>query len=81
VRGPVRPDRLTTVFAGQDREATERARRHFEGQPPSSPSVALFKDGKLVFMMHRREIEGRDALEIAEHLRAAFERYCGDMMK
>jgi putative YphP/YqiW family bacilliredoxin len=75
--GKARPDRLTTVFAGQDREATERARGYFEGQPPSSPQVALFKDGRLVFMMHRREIEGRDAPEIAEHLQEAFEKYCG----
>jgi len=74
--GQVRPDRLTTVFAGQDREATERARSYFEGQPPSSPQVALFKDGRLVFMMHRREIEGRDAPEIAAHLAEAFEKYC-----
>ncbi len=73
-----RPQRLTTVFAGQDRAATERARSHFEGYPPSSPQVALFKDGKLVFMMQRSEIEGRDAPEIAEHLREAFEKYCGD---
>jgi bacilliredoxin len=76
LQGGARPGRLLTVFAGQDREATERARSHFEGQPPSSPSVALFKDGALVFMMHRREIEGRDAPEIAEHLKEAFEKYC-----
>ena len=73
----VRPEHLTTVFAGQDRPATERARSYFEGQPPSSPQIALFKDGKLVFMMPRREIEGRDAPEIAEHLIQAFDEYCG----
>jgi putative YphP/YqiW family bacilliredoxin len=71
-----RPERLTTVFAGQDRAATERARSYFAGEPPSSPQIALFKDGRMVFMMQRREIEGRDAPEIAERLRDAFERYC-----
>ena len=71
-----RPRQLTTVFAGQDRAATERARSHFAPYPPSSPQVALFKDGKLVFMMQRSEIEGRDAPEIAEHLREAFDKYC-----
>jgi putative YphP/YqiW family bacilliredoxin len=77
LRTGVRPQRLVTVFAGQDPESTSRARSYFEGQPPSSPSVALFKDGTLVFMMHRREIEGRDAPEIAEHLVEAFETFCG----
>ncbi len=72
-----RPQQLTTVFAGQDRPATDRARSYFEGQPPSSPQIALFKDGKMVFMMQRREIEGRDAPEIAEHLMQAFDKYCG----
>ena len=72
----VRPRILRTVFAGQDREATERARSHFVGQPPSSPSVALFKDGALVWMMHRYQIEGRDAPEISHELVAAFEQYC-----
>jgi putative YphP/YqiW family bacilliredoxin len=71
-----RPQILRTVFAGQDREATEHARSHFVGQPPSSPSVALFKDGKLIWMMHRYEIEGRDAHEIAAHLTEAFDAYC-----
>ena len=73
--GP-RPDRLTTVFAGMDTEATERAREYFTGYGPSSPSVALFKDGHLVHMMERRDIEGRDADEIAEVLRTAFVRHC-----
>jgi len=72
-----RPQQLTTVFAGQDRSATDRARSYFEGQPPSSPQIALFKDGKMVFMMQRREIEGRDAPEIAEHLVKAFDQFCG----
>jgi putative YphP/YqiW family bacilliredoxin len=77
LRNRVRPGTLLTVFAGQDRAATERARGYFEGQPPSSPQVALFKDRALVFMMHRDEIEGREAPEIAEHLIRAFEKYCG----
>ena len=73
--GP-RPDRLTTVFAGMDTEATERARGYFAGYGPSSPSVALFKDARLVHMMERRDIEGRDAEQIAEILRTAFARHC-----
>jgi len=76
MRHPVRPQLLRTVFAGQDREATERARSHFVGQPPSSPSVGLFRDGELVWMMHRYQIEGRDAPEISQELVAAFEKYC-----
>src|SRR5512135_863990 len=76
MRHPVRPQILRTVFAGQDREATERTRSYFVGQPPSSPSVALFKDGELIYMMHRYQIEGRDAPEIAADLVAAFEQYC-----
>ncbi|MGH9261666.1 MAG: BrxA/BrxB family bacilliredoxin, partial [Acidimicrobiales bacterium] len=71
-----RPARLLTVFAGQDAEATDRARSYFTGYPPSSPSMALLKDGKLVYMLERRQIEGRDAREIAADLVAAFERYC-----
>jgi bacilliredoxin len=74
---PVKPEKLTTVFAGQDAEATAKARSYFEGMPPSSPSVALFKDGKLAFMMHRNQIENREAVAIAEDLTAAFEKYCG----
>jgi len=76
LRHEIRPDRATTVFAGQDLEATEQARRHFHGYPPSSPSIALIKDGELVFMLERHQIEGRDADQIAEDLVAAFERYC-----
>lgn len=72
-----RPDRATTVFAGQDLEATERARSYFHGYPPSSPSVALLKDGELVYMMERHQIEGSEAERIAAELREAFERYCG----
>jgi len=72
-----RPERLLTVFAGQDAEATARARSYFTGYPPSSPQIALFKDGKLVFMLERKNIEGRAAHEIAADLTAAFDRYCG----
>jgi putative YphP/YqiW family bacilliredoxin len=73
-----RPDHLATVFAGMDVEATERARNHLTGYPPSSPSVALFRDGRLVHMMQRRDIENRDAPQIAELLREAFAAHCGE---
>jgi len=71
-----RPDQLNTVFAGADLEATERARGHFAPYPPSSPSIALLKDGKLVYMMERRQIEGQSADMIAAELRKAFETHC-----
>lgn len=70
------PDRLVTVFAGVDMDATERARGFMKGIAPSSPSVALFKDGQLVYMLERRHIEGNSAQLIAEHLRAAFDQTC-----
>lgn len=70
------PDKLTTVFAGQDREATERARSLFAGYAPSSPSIALLKDGRVAFMLERFQIEGRSADDIAKDLAAAFDRYC-----
>ena len=73
--GP-RPDRLVTVFAGQELEATARARAHFADLPPSSPSMALFKDGALVWFLPRHRIEGRDALDVAGDLRAAFAEHC-----
>jgi len=73
--GP-RPDRLTTVFAGMDIEATEQARAYFEGYPPSSPQIALLKNGRLLHMLERKDIEGRDAPEIAGDLTAAFETFC-----
>ncbi len=72
----VKPDVLVTVFAGQDLDATERAREYFTGYPPSSPAVALMKDGKLVFMLERHDIEGRHPLEIADSLKAAYEEHC-----
>ena len=71
-----RPDHLTTVFAGADVEATQQARDYFSGYPPSSPSIALMKDGKLVYMMERRQIEGQSADMIAAELRKAFETHC-----
>ncbi len=74
-RGPV-PDRLLTVFAGMEIEATERARAYFDGYPPSSPQIALFKDGALVHMMERKDIEGREAEEIADLLVAEFRTHC-----
>ena len=70
------PDYRITVFAGQDLEATAEARKHLVGYPPSSPSVALLKDGELVYMMERYRIEGRSAPEIAADLRAAFDEHC-----
>jgi putative YphP/YqiW family bacilliredoxin len=72
----VKPDHLTTVFAGADVEATERARSYFTGYPPSSPSVALLQDGQLVYMLERRQIEGAPADAIARQLMAAFDQYC-----
>jgi putative YphP/YqiW family bacilliredoxin len=69
----VKPDHLTTVFAGADIEATERARSYFTGYPPSSPAVALLQDGQLVYMMERRQIEGAPADVIARQLMAAFD--------
>jgi putative YphP/YqiW family bacilliredoxin len=70
------PDHLTTVFAGQDTDATARARSYFTGYAPSSPQIGLLKDGKLVFMLERYQIEGRAANEIAKDLVGAFDRYC-----
>lgn len=71
-----RPARLLTVFAGQDADATARARSYFTGYPPSSPQIALFKDARLVFMLERRNIEGRNARDIAADLTAAFDKFC-----
>ncbi|MEM1216416.1 MAG: BrxA/BrxB family bacilliredoxin [Bacteroidota bacterium] len=71
-----KPDHMATVFAGVDRAATERAREYLLPYPPSSPSIALFKDGKLVHFLERHHIEGRSAEIIAENLKMAFDRYC-----
>lgn len=73
---PVRPDRLLTVFAGNDIEATARARSFFVGYGSSSPQMGLLKDGQLVFMLERKDIEGREAPEIAADLVAAFKKWC-----
>jgi putative YphP/YqiW family bacilliredoxin len=73
---PVKPDNLTTVFAGMEVPAVQRARSYFTGYPPSSPQIALMKDGKIVFMLERHQIEGRTSTEIAEDLVGAFDRYC-----
>lgn len=70
------PDNLTTVFAGQDQEATAQARSYIPGYPPSSPSMALFKDGQLVEMIQRHQIEGRTPEEIANDLTRAFDDHC-----
>src|SRR5688572_10975448 len=72
----VKPDRVATVFAGADIEATERARSYFTGFGPSSPSIALLKDGQLVYMLERYQIEGRDAKQIANELTNAFDTHC-----
>lgn len=71
-----KPDKLTTVFAGQDLEATSKAREYTLPYPPSSPAIALFKDGKLVHFLERHHIEGRSAAMIAENLKEAFKEYC-----
>jgi putative YphP/YqiW family bacilliredoxin len=71
-----KPDRMITVFAGNDREATQRAREYFVGYRPSSPSMALFRDGELVKMVERWQIEGREPHDLAAELSAAFDQYC-----
>jgi putative YphP/YqiW family bacilliredoxin len=76
LQNPIKPEHLTTVFAGQDAEATNRARGYFTGYAPSSPQIGLLKDGKLVFMLERWQIEGRPADEIAHDLVNAFNKYC-----
>ena len=76
LRNGTRPDHLTTVFAGGDIDATARAREYFAPYPPSSPCVAIMKDGKLVYMMERREIETSPADVIAQRLQAAFAQHC-----
>ena len=71
-----KPNNITTVFAGQDKDATEKARKYMLPYPPSSPSIALFKDGELVHFIERHNIEGKPADLIAENLIAAFQEYC-----
>ncbi|MBT2645869.1 BrxA/BrxB family bacilliredoxin [Peribacillus frigoritolerans] len=74
-----RPDQLVTVFAGQDKEATEKARDYFEGYPPSSPSFALLKDGKIITMIERHEIEGHHPMSVVEKLQNYFDQYCEEV--
>ncbi|KKB37216.1 BrxA/BrxB family bacilliredoxin [Bacillus thermotolerans] len=74
-----RPDQLVTVFAGQDKEATAKARSYFVGYPPSSPSFALLKDGKLCTMVERHEIEGHDPMSVVQKLQDAFDKYCEEV--
>lgn len=76
LQNEVLPDNLFTVFAGQDKEATAKAREYFEPYPPSSPSIALMKDGKVIFMIERYQIEDRTAQQIAQTLVGAFNEYC-----
>src|SRR3954463_7685929 len=76
LQNPIKPDHATTVFAGQDVEATARARSYFRGYAPSSPQIALMKDGEVVFMLERRQIEGRPAGAIAQDLVEAFDEHC-----
>jgi putative YphP/YqiW family bacilliredoxin len=77
LRHGVLPQRLYTVFAGMELEATDRARQYFEGYPPSSPQIALLKNGRLLHMLERRDIEGREADAIATTLTDAFDTFCG----
>jgi putative YphP/YqiW family bacilliredoxin len=72
----IKPDQMITVFAGQDQEATQQARSYFRGYPPSSPSIGLLRDGQLVYMMQRSDIEHREAIDIAGELKGAFDRFC-----
>ncbi len=78
MHAPVQPDHYLTVFAGQDLEATAKMRSYLQGIPPSSPFMALFKDGQPVFVLERRNIEGRSASAIGQDLAAAYEQFCGD---
>ena len=77
----VLPDKVVSVFAGADIAATERARSYFKGYFPSSPSVGILQNGKIVFMLERHQIEGREAPEIAQDLTAAFDRFCTPVRK
>jgi len=76
LQNSARPENMFTVFAGQDTEATERARSYFTGYPPSSPAIALFRDGKFVYMMQRSDIEHREAADIAAELKKTFDKFC-----
>ena len=76
MQNAIRPDQAYTVFAGQEKEATDRARSYFTGQMPSSPSIGILRDGQLVYLMPRRDIESREAPAIAADLKAAFDKLC-----
>jgi putative YphP/YqiW family bacilliredoxin len=76
LQNATRPDQTVTVFAGQDREATERARANFQGHPPTSPAIAIFRDGQLIYLMQRSAIETSTAPAIAQELARAFDTYC-----
>ena len=77
MQNSIRPDHAYSVFAGQEKEATDRARGYFTGYPPSSPSIGILRDGQLVYLMPRRDIESREAPAIAADLKAAFDKLCG----
>ena len=76
----VQPNRVVTVFAGQDMEATARAREYFAGYRPSSPSLALLRDGDLVFMLERHQIEGREAADVSRDLTDAYDEFCASVI-
>jgi putative YphP/YqiW family bacilliredoxin len=76
LQNAVRPDQVVSVFAGQDREATDRARSYFQGHPPTSPAIAILRDGQLIYLMQRSAIETSTAPAIASELTRAFEAYC-----
>jgi len=76
LQNSVKPEKSFSVFAGQEKDATDRARSYFTGYPPSSPSIGILRDGELVYMMQRRYIESREAPAIAADLKAAFDRFC-----
>jgi putative YphP/YqiW family bacilliredoxin len=76
LQNSVRPEKMFSVFAGQDKGATDRARSYFTGYPPSSPSIALLRDGKLIHMIQRSDIEHREAVDIAAELKKAFDKFC-----
>ena len=76
LQNSVKPEKSFSVFAGQEKDATDRARSYFTGYPPSSPSIGILRDGELVYMMQRRDIESREAPAIAADLKAAFDRFC-----
>jgi len=78
LQGSAHPDKMYSVFAGQDLNAAERARSYFTGYPPSSPSIAFLRGGKLIHMMQRSDIEHREAVDIAAELKGIFEKFCSN---